>query len=325
MVNPDLIKKFFRGECSEEEAEVLRKYLDNESWAKRELDRMWRASNDTTIDNKTTNRNLKEIRRKAKYTERTITRIQDLILVRVAAIVLLAFVLPLIVLDLNNPDTVEEKRQEFITKTNPSGQKSRVFLPDGSVVKLNAGSSIRYLEGFSPNNREVVLTGEAFFEVAEDSDRPFLVITGDISTKALGTSFNVKAFEGDDHIEVVLASGQVEVSSSPRTTLATLLPGEEVVYHNHYKSHKKQKADLKKALAWTNNQIVFDHASAEEIFTYLERWYGVEFVVDQEVSDKSWHFSGCYKDESLKNILLSLSYVKSFNFEINNKTAYITP
>jgi ferric-dicitrate binding protein FerR (iron transport regulator) len=134
---------------------------------------------------------------------------------------------------------------------------------------------------------------EAFFDVDENPGMPFLVKSRDVVIKALDTSCNVKAFVEDDMIEVVLASGKVEVSRSD-STLITLLPGEEVIYYNNGNSYKKQKADMEKVLAWRENLLIFEKATSEEIFTQLERWYGVEFVVSQEAIREPWRFSGCF-------------------------------
>lgn len=245
-------------------------------------------------------------------------------MLRVAAILLTAVSLILLMLDLDKPQVSEDQLSEMIAKSNPAGHKSIHYLPDGSIVKLNAGSEISYLEKFGSSYREVYLMGEAFFDVAENPEKPFLVNSRGVVTKAVGTSFNVKAFMEDDMIEVVLASGKVEVSGSD-STLTTLLPGEEAIYYNHCNSYMKQKADLEKALAWRENLLIFDKATSEEMFTQLERWYGVEFVVCQEAIREPWRFSGRFKNESLENILLSLSYVKSFEFSIDNKTIYIKP
>lgn len=326
MIDKDLISKYFSGECTEDELLVIRRYMNDEDWAMEELDKMWRT-NDTQTQSleREKLRNLVIIRQRSNY-KRTEGRykVWDNYYLRVAAILLLAFSLPLLLLDSDNSKVIKDEAPGLVTKSNPAGRKSTYYLPDGSVVKLNASSEISFREVFEGNSREVFLTGEAFFDVAENPDKPFLVHSGSITTKALGTSFNVQAFGDDEQIEVVLASGKVEVSSSG-STLTTLLPGEGVIYQNRDKSHRKKIADLEKALAWKDNRIVFEKASAEEILTYLERWYGVKFVADPVVVSKPWRFSGTYKNESLENILLSLSYVKSFDFTIEDKTVYLTP
>lgn len=326
MINQDLIKKFLSGNCTKEEQVLIRKYMDDEGWAKNELDRMWQTSDHQLFcEDKDKFRNLKQIRKKIEHGKigRKLV-FENSFLLRVAAILLLAFAVPLMLIDKETPQFVEKKQAVLVTKSNPAGRKSTVYLPDGSIVRLNAGSEISYPEQFTDNIRQVSLTGEAFFDVTENPDKPFLVNTAGLITKVLGTSFNINAFEENEAIEVVLVSGKVDIQKSNQL-LTTLLPGEEVIFDNRSQSYKKQTADLEKALAWKNNLIIFDKASSSEIFAYLERWYGVKFVIDKKVISRQWRFSGRYQDESLENILLSLSYVKSFNFIINKKTVYITP
>ena len=327
MIDQDLIKKFLSGNCTQEELLLIRKYMDDENWAMNELDRMWQTSDHQHIcEDEDKFRNLKLIRKKSDYSNIRRSRnwvFESSVLLRVAAILLIAFAVPLMLIDQEAPRLVEKNQAVLVTKSNPAGRKSTICLPDGSIVRLNAASEISYPEQFTDSMRQVSLKGEAFFDVTENPDKPFLVNTDGLITKVLGTSFNINAFMENEAIEVVLASGKVEIQKSNQL-LTTLLPGEEIIYDNRSHSYRKQMADIEKTLAWKNNLVIFDKASSSEIFAYLERWYGVEFVIDKKVISGQWRFSGRYQDESLENILLSLSYVKSFNFRINKKMVYIT-
>jgi ferric-dicitrate binding protein FerR (iron transport regulator) len=112
--------------------------------------------------------------------------------------------------DINN---VDEVHASIVHKSNPAGQKSKVFLPDGSIAWLNSESSISYESEFKDSSRHIHLTGEAFFEVKKDSIRPFVVYSGAISTTALGTSFNINAFN-ESNITVSLTTGKVNVETT---------------------------------------------------------------------------------------------------------------
>ncbi len=108
----------------------------------------------------------------------------------------------------------KDTKPVYAEVSNPAGKRSRIILPDSSVVFLNAASKLHYLKAFNEDTREVLLDGEAFFEVVHDASRPFIVRSGVVSTTVLGTSFNVKAFRGDGRIAVTVQSGKVGVSMS---------------------------------------------------------------------------------------------------------------
>jgi ferric-dicitrate binding protein FerR (iron transport regulator) len=112
----------------------------------------------------------------------------------------------------SNLPSVMEKRTEY-------GQKLTVSLPDGSIVKLNAGSSISYPAEFSGNKREVRFSGEGFFEVAKDSSKPFIIESDGIFTKVLGTSFNLRSYSNEGKINVAVVTGKVEVRQPADTSV----------------------------------------------------------------------------------------------------------
>src|SRR5690606_16871269 len=154
-----------------------------------------------------------------------------------------------------------EKHQPevYIVKENPASERSRFTLPDGSLVWLNCTSSLRYLESFSGNERKVELVGEAFFEVMEDSLRPFIVYSGNLSTTALGTSFNVAAYPEKDMIEVALISGKVSINDHVRRDeLMVLNPGMGMRYDRQTQKAIRETINADKVLAWKSGVLIFD-------------------------------------------------------------------
>ena len=153
------------------------------------------------------------------------------------------------------------KTQNLITKTTTRGQKSTITLTDGSQVRLNSESSLIYPERFEENVRSIQLVGEAFFDVARDENRPFIIKSGEVTTTVLGTSFNVSAFPDED-IEVTVATGKVKVSPSLESNspfeggsegLAgqqgdvksqILLPGQQATFDPSTKELSKQKVNI---------------------------------------------------------------------------------
>ena len=211
-----------------------------------------------------------------------------------------------------------------IIKENPAGQRSTLRLPDGTVVNLNSSSSITYQEPFSDSARYVELIGEAFFDVAHDPNKPFMVTSGTVQTVALGTSFNVRAFQTEQDIRVSLATGKVKVKvkgkSSEQETL--LAPGQQLAYNKVRETQEKKKFDELLDLGWKDGIIVFEDADLNEFITTLERWYGVTFEVTGKQTNR-WHIEGKFDNETLKEIMEGLSFTYNIQYEMEGKTVKI--
>lgn len=210
----------------------------------------------------------------------------------------------------------------LLEKSNPKGRKSTVMLPDGSKVKLNAESHLKYEE--IGDKRTVYLRGEAFFEVAKDANRPFTVFSGEISTTALGTSFNVRAYPESQYIEVYLASGKVEVlqHENRNGTKLTLEPGQGANYNRGDKQLAYSQTGAETSLAWKDGTIIFDKSDFTEVKKALERWYGVEIEVIG-TPDASWRINGTFSNESLENILSSLDFTAPLDYSISDNKVKI--
>ncbi|WP_020529371.1 FecR family protein [Flexithrix dorotheae] len=217
------------------------------------------------------------------------------------------------------------------TKKTTRGQKMTLILNDGTEVKLNAETKLTYAKGFSPEKREVFLEGEAFFDVSKDTLRPFIIHSGSLSTRVLGTSFNVKAYPNQEQITVAVVSGKVQVvkkqksDKAPKPTYFNLTPNEALVYEKSNEAFKKQKVkNINAFIAWKNNHIIFEKSSFPEIVMVLERFYDVDFELKKKVvMGEKGLFTGEYNNEPLKNILESLSYAGDFKFEIKKSKVII--
>ncbi len=213
---------------------------------------------------------------------------------------------------------------ETIQKHNFAGQKSKIYLPDGSEVWLNAESEISFPEKFSNENREVVLEGEAFFEVIKNPNQPFIVKAGKVSTTVLGTSFNVKAFKDEPTIYVALKSGKVKVEMDKQRGKEAMFlePGEAIKYSKSDAIAKKESFDQELLFAWKDGVIVFKDAGFDEIISTLSRWYGVQFEIKNR-KDDTWSYTGSFDNTYLENVLQSISFTKEFSYNINQKNVTI--
>ena len=211
--------------------------------------------------------------------------------------------------------------EETIIKSNPKGQKSTIMLSDGTKVILNSESELTYTTGYGKTDRQVTLTGEAFFEVAESPDKPFTVHTNHLSTTALGTSFNVLAYENEFE-EVSLMSGKVRVERNMDNKHHEILaPGEMIQLDREVNMVKKAFNPEHKAI-WRNGVLFLKDTPFDVAIARLERWYGVEFKIEKGPS-KSLTCNGRFDNEYLSNVLTSLGYSAGFQFDIDDKTVYI--
>jgi transmembrane sensor len=210
---------------------------------------------------------------------------------------------------------------EIETLQAPPGVKSTITLEDGSVVFLNSGSKISYTKGFSDSLRLVTLEGEAYFEVAHDSQRPFIVRTGSISTRALGTEFNIHSFPGE-RTAISLLEGEVLVRNEEADLEELLISGEGVSASPTDLEWRKAGFDPEEILSWMNKTLRFEKAPFGSASKKLEAWFGVEMKFENSIPE-NLHVSGKFVDESLENILKGLSYSSRFNYRIEGKKVFI--
>jgi len=217
----------------------------------------------------------------------------------------------------------------MIEKFSPMGQISKVFLPDGSLVWLNADSKLQYPSNYGENTRTVSLTGEAYFEVKNDQVKPFMVKSGNVAITATGTSFNVNTYFNSSDIEIVLDEGELTVenlfsSLIPGMPLKTkLMPG-NIAYYSMRESvfAVDNINDSFDYTCWKDGILSFRNADFETIVNSLERWYGVEFTWDGE-PDNGWNFTGEFNNEYLESVLKALGLDGQFSYEINNNTVQL--
>ena len=218
------------------------------------------------------------------------------------------------IIDQNKKELVETTDQNFIIKSTEKGQKLSITLPDGSKVKLNANSTLKFRNNFT-QNRETFLVGEAFFEVAENPQKPFTVNTKEIVTTALGTSFNIRNFDSEDNVTVMLATGKVVVENLKDSSQTHLLNPTEQLYYNITNKQAIKSKFKKEWIAWKDGTLYFEEADIVEIKNQLERWYGVEVNIKEEIKCS---VNGSYTNKSLKHVLEGIEYSAGIAYEIIN-------
>jgi transmembrane sensor len=215
-----------------------------------------------------------------------------------------------------------KQRTQFTEVFSPAGQKTRIILPDSSIVLLNGHSQIRYSQNFNEDHRSVELKGEGYFDVRKDLSRQFIVSTSELDVKVFGTSFNVKAYEDDQNIEVGLKSGMIGIDRGEKE-LAQLTPGQVATFDRKAHSIDVGSMDINLVSAWTRDEMVFEEVRLEEIVKYIERWYGVDIRVAPELLDGEL-LTFKVKTESLNELLKLVSLLKPIKYQIDGKQVVIT-
>lgn len=203
----------------------------------------------------------------------------------------------------------------FNTLTVPPKMDYKLLLSDGTEVWLNATSKLRFPFNFSGNKREVYLEGEGFFKVAKKESQPFIVHTEQTDIEVLGTSFNVNAYNGGI-TRTALVSGAVIARAAGKEV--RLQPGQEAVYKND-KGYDVRSFDESEVLAWMKGVYVFHNTSLSEIARVIERWYGVQVVIDsRELADKKFT-GGLEKLQRLDYFLETLELIGDVHYRYDEK------
>jgi transmembrane sensor len=245
---------------------------------------------------------------------------------RMVAILLVAFGMAILVnlyFPSKSPQIEAIAISETVNHWAPPGVKSSFTLSDGSKIMLNAGSSLTYIKGFEPHQRVLELEGEAFFEVAKDPDRPFIVNSRGLTTTALGTSFNIKAYD-TAALDIALVSGLVEVTISlGESQQVNLQQGQGIRVDMKARTVSKYEYEEDVLLAWTRKTIIFQKTPMEEIKKTLENWYGVQISYINKPS-RDLEISGKFADQSLENVLEGLSHSARFTYSIHEDVVFLT-
>jgi transmembrane sensor len=220
------------------------------------------------------------------------------------------------------------------------GIRKKLRLPDGTLVWLNAESQLSYAADFNKRDiRRVYLVGEAFFDVAHDSGRPFIVRTDKISVKVLGTAFNVQAYPKERTSEATLLRGSIELSVNDRSAQKVILsPSEKFAFTAESDNPDRKKGpgaetkDIKMTIdhvvpvkigheeyieetSWKDDRLVFQNESLEELKPRLERWFNVQIHIGSQVPAK-YRFTGVFTKENITEALTAMQLIKPFTFKL---------
>jgi len=178
----------------------------------------------------------------------------------------------------------------------PNGQQSSVTLSDGTVVRLNSGSKLSYSCKFGKKQRLVKLEGQAFFDVVEDKNRPFIVKTKHLDVEVLGTAFDVMAYPNEGIVRTTLVRGKVKVSM-PNTASEIIKPGQACFYSVYSENAQVKYVNTEEYTSWKEGQIHFKNETLENIARNLERKYNVTIVIENQMIAKERYTGEFIKED----------------------------
>jgi ferric-dicitrate binding protein FerR (iron transport regulator) len=198
-----------------------------------------------------------------------------------------------------------------VTPKDSTANRQLINLPDGSKVVLNANSKLEYPAGFD-QTREVYLDGEAYFDIAHDPEKPFIVHTGSLSTKVLGTAFNVNAYRSQQFVEVTVTRGKVEVKAKDKI-LGVLQKNEQITFHTPTEKYNRKVVSVEPVVAWRKNALYFDDVTFAEAALVLSNRYDVtiEFT---NAKIRNCQFTAAFNNST------TLEHALNVICELNNTT-----
>ncbi len=204
----------------------------------------------------------------------------------------------------------------------PKGCDFSLTLADGTVIRLNADSRLQYPSEFSGNSRIVYLEGEAFFNVAKDKTKPFIVKTKKLDVEVTGTSFNVMAYPSEDSIRTTLVQGGVNILTKDGR-VCKLLAGEQCVVDTASGKFVVNQVNVASFVSWIDGQFFFDNESMESLMRKIARWYDVDVIFENEELKSELFYGIITRSDEITEVLDILVLTKTMHYEIKDRTVYI--
>ncbi|MBO9154005.1 FecR family protein [Chitinophaga sp. GCM10012297] len=209
----------------------------------------------------------------------------------------------------------------YSTLVTPKGGQFRITLPDGSKVWLNAASTLRFPNAFAGGEREVQLTGEAYFEVAKNPAMPFKVKVNDMAVQVLGTHFNVMAYPDEPGIRTTLLEGAVKVQHGE--SAVQLEPGQQANLSLSGKMTTKNDVDVEEVVAWKNGYFHFNRESLQGVMRQIGRWYDAEIAYEGEIAPRQ--FGGKIERSSSVTEVMKILELSRVHYRIEGKKIIVMP
>lgn len=318
----ELMERYLRHEATSEEKEELSQWIETaqmKSTFGEVYRERWNAAS-LELDDATRDEMWQALSQQIKAEHSAGRRRVLKTVYRVAAVILLPIVVFLAVVAYYEGGKSDADNTPFSFVVD-SGQKASMTLPDGTKVWLNSATKLSYYPSYNRDDRRVYLNGEAYFEVAKNPDKKFVVSCQGVEIEALGTTFDVKGYDDDAKISTSLLEGAVKVSYEGQSVL--LAPQEEVSFDKEMQLFAKSSiADCRQVDFWRRNILYFRSATLAEIAKTMERLYGISVVFESEEL-KNISFSGSIRNNSLTNAFYIISLTYPLTYEIDRDVVKI--
>lgn len=238
---------------------------------------------------------------------------------RVAAIIILGVSVFYFGREREKSKWIQSAAEQITEVKVPFGESVTLVLPDGSSVKLNSGSVLKFSKLFGSENRELELDGEGYFDVRK-SKQIFKVITSDVNIEVLGTKFNISAYNTDRLVTASLFEGRIKLFNSAIKETVILNPDDSYVFDKV--SKRSAMRGFNKSHSWTNNYFVADSDDIEVFVKKIERKYNVKIIVAPELIGKC-RYTGVFKGETLNEILDNMVMASPVKYKIENDTTVV--
>lgn len=307
----DLIRRYFSGQLSSKEELELLSWLELRDENLELFDLEKRNLNGKNIDNPMVESSLSEVKRRVKSNRKRANTIslynRALKYTKTAAVAALLIGVGYLISTVQN--TFNSSNPSWVNITTPRGDKTKLDLPDGSVVWLNAETTLSYPDNFA-DNRVLKLTGEAYFEVKKQDGDLFSVETSDYTVDVLGTKFNVMAYEDYNRTETSLFEGSIKIKRGAESLI--MKPGQEITFSSG--KFLLDKRNIRDTSCWKDNKFDFDNITFNELVCRLERWYDVDIKINSDIL-KEIKYSGAFKNkETIWQVLDVIQLTLPFNY-----------
>ena len=222
-------------------------------------------------------------------------------------------------------EQVKKQFAEMVVEA-PLGSKTRLYLPDGTLVWLNAGSTITYSQGFGVEERKLKLSGEGYFEVTRNKQLPFEITTKELQLRVLGTKFNFRNYPEDEEVSVSLLEGKVSLRNYLKNdALCYLEPDQKAILNKKNGKLMVSASEARYTAEWTNGFLFFDEELLPDIIKELERSYNVKIYIEDETL-KTFRFYGNFvrKEQTIQEILEMLASTGKLEYKIEGKTVRLS-
>jgi len=315
------INLYFKGEYSDTDASYVDEVFCDNNKEKELKCLLSRQFNELLPEDDVDKKNLDHILYKIHYDINTRLSAQkvwsfDNIIrwtLRIAGVIMLPL---LILIGIQTYKETSLEKETWVEIKAPAWTRAQFSLPDGTTGWLNSNSSVKYNGNFN-DDRQVTLTGEAFFDVYKDKKRPFIVNTNELIIRALGTRFNIASYQNENNIEVILEEGKLIFNEKEMNKSYTMNPNDLVVYDKTLKDFSTEVVQPQKYLSWTEGKLVFRNDPVDVIARRLERWYNIDVEVNGSLTE-DLRLRATFIDEGLEEVLDLLKRSLPVDYRIEN-------